>query len=40
MYDGFTYAFVHGGHEVAADQGAMPARLAKVLQALPPFEAP
>ncbi|WP_158721381.1 hypothetical protein [Streptomyces sp. NRRL S-241] len=39
IYDGFSYAFVHGGHEVAADQGSMPESLTKVLDALPPFTA-
>ncbi|MFD3324113.1 hypothetical protein [Streptomyces sp. NPDC058701] len=39
VYDGFTYAVVHGGHEVAAEQGAEPPALADVLDALPPFTA-
>ncbi|MEU2450287.1 hypothetical protein ABZ605_09520 [Streptomyces sp. NPDC012765] len=39
IYDGFSYAFVHGGFEVAADQGSMPESLTKVLDALPPFTA-
>ncbi|MCB5180380.1 hypothetical protein [Streptomyces antimicrobicus] len=39
VYDGFTYAFVHGGYEVAADGAVMPAGLTKVLQSLPPFDA-
>ncbi|MFI8340446.1 hypothetical protein ACIF8W_10225 [Streptomyces sp. NPDC085639] len=39
IYDGFSYVFVHGGHEVAADQGSMPESLTKVLDALPPFTA-
>ncbi|MFG2487071.1 hypothetical protein ACGFSI_30490 [Streptomyces virginiae] len=37
IYDGFSYAFVHDGHEVAGDQGSLPAALTKVLDALPPF---
>ncbi|MER6446576.1 hypothetical protein [Streptomyces venezuelae] len=37
IYDGFFYAFVHDGHEVAADQGSMPEALTRVLDALPPF---
>ncbi|MGW6978556.1 hypothetical protein ACWGE1_03730 [Streptomyces sp. NPDC054932] len=37
IYDGFFYAFVHDGHEVAGDQGSLPAVLTKVLDALPPF---
>ncbi len=39
IYDGFFYAFVHGGYEVAADQGSLPAALQKVLDALPSFAA-
>ncbi|MFD3697493.1 hypothetical protein ACFWUZ_15275 [Streptomyces sp. NPDC058646] len=39
VYDGFVYAFVHGGHEVAAEQEALPPVLAKILDALPPFTA-
>ncbi|MGR4882092.1 hypothetical protein ACIPUC_22225 [Streptomyces sp. LARHCF249] len=39
VYDGFTYAFVHGGFEVAAEQEALGPALRKVLDALPPFEA-
>ncbi|MFJ2819842.1 hypothetical protein ACIO7M_01835 [Streptomyces toxytricini] len=39
VYDGFTYAFVHGGREVAAADGSIPAGLRPVLAALPPFEA-
>lgn len=39
VYDGFTHAVVHDGHEVAAEQGAEPPALAKVLDALPPFTA-
>ncbi|MFJ8015478.1 hypothetical protein [Streptomyces sp. NPDC096339] len=37
IYDGYTYAFVHGGFEVASDQGSMPPALDAVLDALPPF---
>ncbi|GGZ57465.1 hypothetical protein GCM10010371_16080 [Streptomyces subrutilus] len=37
VYDGFTYAFAHGGVEVAAEQEAVPPALRKVLDALPPF---
>ncbi|RPF45516.1 hypothetical protein EDD96_2076 [Streptomyces sp. Ag109_G2-6] len=39
VYDGFTYSFVHGGFEVAADQTALPAALSRVLSALPGFDA-
>lgn len=39
VYDGFTYVFVHGGFEVAADQEALAPALRKVLDALPPFTA-
>ncbi|MFD3804991.1 hypothetical protein ACFWTC_15465 [Streptomyces sp. NPDC058619] len=39
VYDGFVHAVVHGGHEVAAVQGAEPPALARVLDALPPFTA-
>ncbi|MGW0364080.1 hypothetical protein [Streptomyces sp. NPDC002990] len=38
VYDGFTYAFVHGGREVVTETGSVPAALARVLEALPPFE--
>ncbi|MEU6863719.1 hypothetical protein ABZ924_10650 [Streptomyces sp. NPDC046876] len=38
VYDGFTYAFVHGGFEVMAADGSIPAALSEVLSALPPFE--
>lgn len=38
VYDGFTYAFVHGGFEVMAADGSIPAALSDVLSALPPFE--
>ncbi|MFD9729169.1 hypothetical protein [Streptomyces sp. NPDC059072] len=37
IYDGYTYTFVHGGFEVASDQGSMPPALTAVLDALPPF---
>ncbi|MFD5408650.1 hypothetical protein [Streptomyces nojiriensis] len=37
IYDGFYYAFVHDGREVAGDQGSLPEALTKVLDALPPF---
>lgn len=37
IYDGYFYAFVHDGHEVAGDQGSLPEALTKVLDALPPF---
>ncbi|MFE1415518.1 hypothetical protein ACFW6F_32685 [Streptomyces sp. NPDC058746] len=37
IYDGYTYAFVHDGFEVASDQGSMPPALEAVLAALPPF---
>ncbi|WP_405978623.1 hypothetical protein [Streptomyces sp. NBC_00158] len=39
VYDGFTYAFVHGGFEVAADQTELAPGLRKVLGALPGFDA-
>ncbi|MDK9499517.1 hypothetical protein QEZ40_004941 [Streptomyces katrae] len=38
VYDGFTYAFVHGGFEVAADQTKLAPGLRKVLEALPGFD--
>ncbi|MET9322527.1 hypothetical protein ABZX75_20405 [Streptomyces sp. NPDC003038] len=38
IHDGFTYAFVHGGHEVVTETGSVPAALERVLVALPPFE--
>ncbi|MEW1636097.1 hypothetical protein AB0469_18715 [Streptomyces sp. NPDC093801] len=38
VYDGFTYSFVHGGFEVAADQTALPPALSRVLAALPGFD--
>ncbi|MEU9300705.1 hypothetical protein [Streptomyces sp. NPDC048269] len=37
VFDGFTYAFVHGGYEVTAAQEALAPALQKVLDALPPF---
>ncbi|MGW3326988.1 hypothetical protein [Streptomyces virginiae] len=37
IYDGYSYAFVHDGHEVTGDQGSLPEALTKVLDALPPF---
>jgi hypothetical protein len=40
IYDGFFYAFAHGGFEVAGDEGSLPRTLTKVLDALPPFTAP
>ncbi|WP_329314505.1 hypothetical protein OG723_25685 [Streptomyces sp. NBC_01278] len=39
VFDGFFYAFVHGGHEVAADQESLTPHLQDVLDELPPFEA-
>ncbi|MFD3717785.1 hypothetical protein [Streptomyces sp. NPDC058674] len=39
VFDGFTYAFVYGGFEVAADQTSLTPSLAEVLEALPPFTA-
>ncbi|UUU40013.1 hypothetical protein [Streptomyces sp. NBC_00162] len=39
VYDGFVYAFVHGGFEVAADEEALAPALKKVLDALPGFTA-
>ncbi|MCX5404656.1 hypothetical protein OHA37_12270 [Streptomyces sp. NBC_00335] len=38
VFDSFTYAFRHGGYEVAADQSTLPRPLQGVLSALPPFE--
>ncbi|MGW6822920.1 hypothetical protein [Streptomyces sp. NPDC055005] len=38
VFDGFTYAFVHGGFEVATGDGSVPIALTRVLDALPPFE--
>ncbi|WP_158820664.1 MULTISPECIES: hypothetical protein [unclassified Streptomyces] len=37
IFDGYFYAFVHDGHEVAGDQESLPAALMRVLAALPPF---
>ncbi|MFJ3975557.1 hypothetical protein [Streptomyces sp. NPDC090021] len=37
IYDGFFYAFVHGGYEVAGGQGALSPELVRVVAALPPF---
>ncbi|MFJ1565638.1 hypothetical protein [Streptomyces erythrochromogenes] len=37
IYDGFFYAFVHGGYEVAGEQGSLSPALVKVADALPPF---
>ncbi|MFJ9941522.1 hypothetical protein [Streptomyces erythrochromogenes] len=37
IYDGFFYAFVHGGYEVAGEQGSLSPALVKVAEALPPF---
>ncbi|MEV6956421.1 hypothetical protein [Streptomyces sp. NPDC051183] len=39
VYDGYTYAVVHGGYEVAAAEGSVPPGLSKVIAALPAFEA-
>ncbi|MFJ6756392.1 MULTISPECIES: hypothetical protein [unclassified Streptomyces] len=39
IYDGYFYAFVHGGYEVAGDQGSLPPALTKVVDALPSFTA-
>ncbi|MFB6862744.1 hypothetical protein ACFCZQ_02985 [Streptomyces virginiae] len=39
IYDGFFYAFAHGGYEVAGEQGSLPPALERVAQALPPFTA-
>ncbi|MCX5375902.1 hypothetical protein [Streptomyces sp. NBC_00091] len=39
VYDGFTYAFVHGGFEVASDETVLAPGLRKVLEALPGFDA-
>ncbi|MBT2403823.1 MULTISPECIES: hypothetical protein [unclassified Streptomyces] len=38
VFDGFTYAFVHGGYEVTTADGSIPPGLTAVLGALPPFE--
>ncbi|MFG2971643.1 hypothetical protein ACGFYY_01400 [Streptomyces sp. NPDC048331] len=37
IFDGYFYAFVHDGHEVAGAQESLPEGLTKVLAALPPF---
>ncbi|MFF3673407.1 hypothetical protein ACFYYS_05375 [Streptomyces sp. NPDC002120] len=39
IYDGYFYAFVHGGYEVAGDQGSLPPALNRVVDALPSFTA-
>ncbi|MFG2980676.1 hypothetical protein ACGFYQ_05375 [Streptomyces sp. NPDC048258] len=39
VFDGFMYAFVHGGYEVAAAEEALAPALRTVLDALPPFTA-
>ncbi|WP_327416282.1 hypothetical protein [Streptomyces sp. NBC_01233] len=39
IYDGYHYAFAHGGYEVAGDQGSLPPALTKVVDALPSFTA-
>ncbi len=39
IYDGFFYAFAHGGYEVAGEQGSLPPELVRVVEALPPFTA-
>ncbi|MFE9929112.1 hypothetical protein [Streptomyces sp. NPDC005533] len=39
IYDGYSYTFVHGGYEVAGDQGSLPPALTKVLEVLPSFTA-
>ncbi|MCJ1680742.1 hypothetical protein MTF65_26025 [Streptomyces sp. APSN-46.1] len=38
VYDGFTYAFVHGGFEVVTADGSIPPGLQDVLAALPSFD--
>ncbi|MFD5146863.1 hypothetical protein [Streptomyces sp. NPDC058401] len=38
VFDSLTYAFRHGGYEVAADQTTLPRPLEGVLSALPAFE--
>ncbi|MFI5760271.1 hypothetical protein ACIA8F_04940 [Streptomyces sp. NPDC051563] len=38
VFDSLTYAFRHGGYEVAADQTTLPRPLEAVLSALPAFE--
>ncbi|MFI8448004.1 hypothetical protein [Streptomyces erythrochromogenes] len=37
IYDGFFYTFVHGGYEVAGEQGSLSPALVRVAEALPPF---
>ncbi|MFE7180643.1 hypothetical protein [Streptomyces erythrochromogenes] len=37
IYDGFFYTFVHGGYEVAGEQGSLSPALERVAEALPPF---
>ncbi|MFG2335767.1 hypothetical protein [Streptomyces yangpuensis] len=37
IYDGFFYAFVHGGYEVAGEQGSLSPALVRVVEALPAF---
>ncbi|MEV7442390.1 hypothetical protein AB0O22_14690 [Streptomyces sp. NPDC091204] len=39
IYDGYFYAFVHGGYEVAGDQSSLPPALTRVVDALPSFTA-
>ncbi|WP_030775177.1 hypothetical protein [Streptomyces sp. NRRL F-2664] len=39
IYDGFFYAFVHGGYEITREQGSLPPALERVVAALPPFTA-
>ncbi|MFJ3199537.1 hypothetical protein [Streptomyces sp. NPDC086989] len=39
VFDGFRYAFVHEGHEVAAGQESLTPALRSALDELPPFEA-
>ncbi|WP_157879653.1 hypothetical protein [Streptomyces yangpuensis] len=39
IYDGFFYAFAHGGYEVAGEQGSLPPELVRVVEALPAFTA-
>ncbi|MFH8893218.1 hypothetical protein [Streptomyces sp. NPDC017949] len=40
VFDGFVYAFVHAGTEVACDQPSLTPGLSRVLDRLPPFEPP
>ncbi|MER5930136.1 hypothetical protein [Streptomyces sp. NPDC002054] len=37
VFDGFVYAFVHGGYEVATTDGSVPPGLSRVLDELPAF---